>query len=393
MAPSQAGSSSRLTSLDGLRGIAVLAVLVSHAGERVFPLIDHINTQWFQMGQFGVTLFFLISGFVIPMTAERRTLRMFWTARVLRLFPLYLVALATAGVLTAVGIWHRADDLTVGQWLLNTTMLQGLLAQPNAMTVAWSLTWEMLFYLVMSVLLCLRINRHSAALALVALTLANVDAVRPLLGSTGWYPLWWMFMAQLFTGTVLFRHMQGRLSGTTALGVSAYYVVTALHVTWSYMGGHPSAAHGTWGFIPMSSAWIAAILVFGAWYVTRDRRMPRALVWTGTVSYSVYLVHPLVMDLGRPLGGAAPVVVDGKTTVALYFVASLGLAWVSHSYVEKPAMRLARRLTTRPERRDTRRDAGPSLVETTRMPFVPALVPTRPADRARPLALAGRTAE
>lgn len=394
MARAQEGSPSRLTSLDALRGIAVLAVLVSHAGERVFPLIDLINTNLFQLGQFGVTLFFLVSGFVIPMTLERRSLGMFWVSRVLRLFPLYLVALAAAGALTLLGVWHRADDLTSAQWLLNTTMLQGLLAEPNAMTVAWSLTWEMLFYIVMSLLFCLRVNRNSAILAIAALTLANIDAVRPLLTATGWYPLWWMFMAQLFTGTVFYRHMQSRLSTGTTVAVAVYYVATSLHVTWSYMGGQPPTSHGTWGFVPMSSAWIAAILVFGGWYVARDVRMPRALVWTGTVSYSVYLVHPLVMDLGRPAGGAAPVLIDGKTTMALYFVVSLGLAWVTYTYVEKPVMDYGRRLTFQRGQSSGAHAESPRLTdETTRMPAMPPVPPSRQFEAERPVALAGSAAE
>jgi peptidoglycan/LPS O-acetylase OafA/YrhL len=339
------GSGARLRFLDALRGVAVLAVLVSHSGERVFPLIAHTNLNYFQLGQFGVTLFFLTSGFVIPMTLERGTLRRFWTSRLFRLFPLYLVVLAVLAVLTAVGLWHQSDALTPGQWLLNATMLQGLVAQPHALGVFWSLTWELLFYFVMCGLFLLGLHRRSVTIALVVLTLANVDALTPSLPDGGWYPIWWMFLAQLCTGTVFYRLLNGETTMRRAVAVAAYYVATCVFVTWQYFGSAPPATGGTWAFPAMTTAWVVAIAVFVAAFALRNRTMPRALVWAGTISYSLYLVHLVVMDIGRPLDGPSTVIVDGKTTMALYVVVSLAIAWATYRWIEKPCVDLGRRIS------------------------------------------------
>src|SRR5437762_8805346 len=92
----------RLTFLDALRGVAALAVVAQHLGERLWPAFGHVTTFYFQAGQFGVVLFFLCSGFVIPASLERYdSLASFWIGRVCRLFPLYWFSLVVAVVLFA----------------------------------------------------------------------------------------------------------------------------------------------------------------------------------------------------------------------------------------------------------------------------------------------------
>src|SRR6186713_1339102 len=91
---SHAGSTrrNRLEFLDFLRFIAAFSVLIQHACEKVFPAFAYFCTHYFQFGVFGVTLFFLCSGFVIPVSLEKsHSLKKFWINRVFRLYPLYLV--------------------------------------------------------------------------------------------------------------------------------------------------------------------------------------------------------------------------------------------------------------------------------------------------------------
>ena len=86
----------RITSLDGLRGIAILFVLVFHTFAhwgQVIPWTTFADFPFFKYGSFGVELFFLISGFVIYMTLENsQTLNQFLFRRWLRLFPAMLIA-------------------------------------------------------------------------------------------------------------------------------------------------------------------------------------------------------------------------------------------------------------------------------------------------------------
>src|SRR5436305_3617009 len=87
----------RLAFLDALRGVAALAVVAAHIQAHLAdPVGDIAPARYFSAGQFGVTLFFLVSGFVIPMTLERGSPRSFWIKRVCRLYPLYWASLALA---------------------------------------------------------------------------------------------------------------------------------------------------------------------------------------------------------------------------------------------------------------------------------------------------------
>ena len=89
-----AGTPSRLDFLDALRGIAALLVVVQHVGERYIGWIPGFAATWFSFGRFGVTIFFLVSGFVIPYAFEKENaVRSFWIKRFFRLYPLYWLSL------------------------------------------------------------------------------------------------------------------------------------------------------------------------------------------------------------------------------------------------------------------------------------------------------------
>src|SRR6202034_795164 len=92
---------SRLALLDGLRGLAALCVVFNHFG---FFVPQHLNASinhWVNPGDYGVFVFFLISGYIVPASLERKgSVRTFWVSRIFRLYPLYLLA-----VCIAVAMW------------------------------------------------------------------------------------------------------------------------------------------------------------------------------------------------------------------------------------------------------------------------------------------------
>src|ERR1051325_4796376 len=85
--------------LGALRGPAVLVVVFEHSIDGLFPEVRTTVSPWFDFGKYGVFLFFLISGYVVPASLARRgDLRGFWIGRVFRLYPAWLVA-ASLGTL------------------------------------------------------------------------------------------------------------------------------------------------------------------------------------------------------------------------------------------------------------------------------------------------------
>ena len=127
---------SRLAALDGLRLVAAFAVLAYHysgiytphwgaAPHVEFPTLNELS----RYGFLGVELFFMISGFVILMTAYGRTIESFTASRVARLFPAYWVAIALTFTLQQ--FWRDGRQPELVEALVNLTMIQEAFDIPN----------------------------------------------------------------------------------------------------------------------------------------------------------------------------------------------------------------------------------------------------------------------
>ena len=347
---------SRLEFLDALRGIAVGLVLLQHVGELLFPAVRELSDSVVQLGQFGVTVFFLCSGFIIPASLERAgtsasrrgALVRFWVGRFFRLYPLYWLSLAGAGLLVALGRYAPEQPLAGGDWLANASMLQMLAGSPHALGLYWTLGFELLFYLGVSALFLLGWHRRSTLLSLAASGCCLAIAVLsgPLL--SGPAPLGAFCLATMFTGTVFHRWHTGAvglpaLAGCVAAVLGSGALLLAAHTS----AGVPGEA----GYPPMLAAWLAAYAVFGAGVALRHSTPPAWLRRLGTISFSVYLVQALVL-------AAVPALPNAFLTAVVWVGATLALSEGTFRLVERPAIRLgrsvARRVPVRPEARPIR---------------------------------------
>jgi len=268
-----ANQGSRLAWLDALRGFAALCVVFDHGSTLLLLPARSFLYQWLDLGQYGVFVFFLVSGYIVPASLERKgSLRGFWISRAFRLYPMFLVALILSAVAYATGHGTIANAgkhplAAVLGWLF---MLQNLVADVNVPNVAWTLSYEMAFYLLLAALFSWGIHRRSGwyatgfAVGAVALGglfpmaaigvwanssghkavtintvvdvlilagLALAVLLRPWLARTGTtlaavvvlvliavnqnYPYPWsgcVILALMFTGTLIYRAEQGQLS-------------------------------------------------------------------------------------------------------------------------------------------------------------------------------------
>jgi peptidoglycan/LPS O-acetylase OafA/YrhL len=344
---SRAGApSGRLDFLDGLRGVAVGLVLLQHVGELTVPAVRSLTSSTVQLGQFGVMVFFLCSGFIIPASLERSrrepgrraALRSFWISRVFRLYPLYWLSLAGAGLLVALGRYTPEKSLSAGDWLANAAMLQLPAGAPYALGLYWTLAFELVFYGAVSVLFLLGWHRRSVALSLVASAgcLGAAALSEPLLGRPA--PLGLFCLATMFLGTVVHRWHAGEVRLRTLAGCVATALVAGVAMLGS-AAGELAAADGP-GFLPMLTAWLGAYVVFGIGLALRHRTVPAALRRLGAISYSVYLVQALVLI-------AVPALPSPLLTALVWTVVVLGASELTYRFVELPAVRLGRRVEAR----------------------------------------------
>ena len=152
-----------------LAWLDALCVVFDHLTYSVLQPVRNTVYQWFDPGQYGVFVFFLVSGYIVPASLERRgSVRNFCVGRVFRLYPLYLVAVGAMIVLWASGIGSlsgmNSDPVTSS--FEDVFMLQSVLWAPTVPNVVWSLAYEMVFYLMLTALFLGGVHRRSSRYAL-----------------------------------------------------------------------------------------------------------------------------------------------------------------------------------------------------------------------------------
>lgn len=155
----------RLAVLDGLRFAAAAAVLVYHFvavnhhawGARTSASLPDAQAVT-AYGSFGVQLFFVVSGFVILMTAWGRDVRGFVASRAGRLFPAYWASVLLTVVLLVLVVPGRRD-VDLPQAAANLTMVQRAFGIPDLEAVYWTLWSELRFYVLVGVLVAVGLTR------------------------------------------------------------------------------------------------------------------------------------------------------------------------------------------------------------------------------------------
>jgi peptidoglycan/LPS O-acetylase OafA/YrhL len=409
-------SASRLAWLDALRGFAALCVVFDHGSTLLLLPVRTYLYHWFNLGQYGVFVFFLVSGYIVPASLERKgSVRGFWISRAFRLYPLFVLAIVASAVAykTGHGVFATAGAhpfAAVLSWLF---MLQNLNTGLNVPLVTWTLSYEMVFYLLLAALFSWGVHRRSGwyatafgvgAVALGgvlpmsalghwsrgpghgALLLSGVTDAVILTGlvlavrSGSWparagasaaaltalvlmtfnqnYPYPWsgcVILALMFSGTLLYRAEHRQVSRLTAGAVVTGVLVLATAAgLW-----HGARYHHTWQ-VQWATSVLLAGATFGLGLAARRLRVPRWCAWLGMISYSVYLLHPLVFDAYRTIPAvhrrysAADQVLVFAALLAVIIVLSAATFYL----VEKPMQRLGRRFAAWVGERGDGRRAG-----------------------------------
>lgn len=171
----------RVNEIDLLRFLAAVSVVLYHYAFRGYAA-DGLTTMPYPLlapyakyGYLGVDLFFMISGFVILMTAASGSLRGFVVSRLVRLYPAFW-ACCTLSFVAILAIGGARYSASFGQYLVNLTLLSGVVGVKSIDGVYWSLFVELMFYALVALVLALRqIHRAEGLLAGWLLATAALD--------------------------------------------------------------------------------------------------------------------------------------------------------------------------------------------------------------------------
>ena len=362
-------NAARMRYIDALRAVAALLVVWLHSAGTFGRINPHTPARenWLafvpdriDVGHIGVVVFFLISGFVIPFSIRAETVApasSFLIKRFFRIFPAYWLSVPLAA---AANFWIWGTRFDRRDLVINFAMLQDAFGVRPAAAIYWTLSVEMIFYLLCALLLLtgslFRMRRVGALAALLAVAFAAMlpmyGRVRPLMSESAVF--WFLNLSVMLWGT-LYRSWtdsapieRDRFGGWLLWGLLIGYVIALPAISLAssaYMRN--TIATYVIGF---------AIFLLGTRVVRIETRLTD---WLGRISYSIYLFHTIVFIsiawwlLKQPESSWWRAHALGTYAAAATLVA-LAVADLVYRCVERPGIRIGHRLATRWANRSAR---------------------------------------
>lgn len=320
----------RIPTLDGWRGIAILLVLFDHFQP---ALLGGYPAEWSRSGAHGVTIFFVLSGYLITskLIAEPMNLRQFYIRRFFRLMPATWVFLGFLALLAA----------TVNSYFISGRLLasclffyRDLLLDGGYTQHFWSLSLEEQFYLTWPFVLLLAGARRSSWIAVVGIAACAI--YRGINWQTYYRPnfclLGWVRVDAILVGCLLALFLKDntfreraqrwtRIAWAPALAVFVFCAARAQAIPPLWESLAISVLIAGSSLNPASAP--AALLSF------------RPLVWLGTISYSAYLWQQIfTIPLPSPMN------------IVMIFVLFPAFVLFSYYCIERPFTRMGRNVSS-----------------------------------------------
>ncbi|XHX75848.1 MAG: glycosyltransferase [Stenomitos frigidus ULC029] len=334
----------RLEGIQICRGVAALLVLLFHMTQLSQEKLGQaFLANLFAFGSAGVDFFFVLSGFIIFFVHQadlgrRDRLKPFMLKRLIRVYPLYwLITLAI------VPVYFLAPQFGYGYERQLDVILKSLFLLPQAhfpiLIVGWSLSHEVLFYLIFALAIVMPFRRFSYLLSgwlvgTLAVFLLNVAGA---FDPEQHFLLWFIFnphnlefmLGCLAAYVVLKKQLKVSNTFLLLLGTTCF-IAFGMAQTERSLPFNPILIYG------ISSA----LIVIGAATldVPRSRPFVRLFSFLGDASYSIYLTHYPCFSVLLKLTIAAQFIsiIGYSATMSLLLLTTLGVGCLTYVWLEKP---------------------------------------------------------
>lgn len=356
-------ASERLNSIQAMRGVAALLVVLYHARDYLNGEMPHekVGDFLFGYGYIGVDLFFIISGFIITYVTynnKRDGGLSYITKRFFKIYPPFIVALLSACILR--GLNFDTLQLTGGFTLDN--IIKSALFIPinfntppyiatNLLPVAWTITYELIFYAIFFAAMQTNHKLRGLLTAFIIILLFLVSSLgRGVIDfSPGAKPMPSKFIS-LITNPIMLTFVLGIISNWLFFKirnvdrniVNAYSTLTILAAIVLILSGK-FTGHGLLGYGLISFLiFISTMLLIEI----NGVNIPRPILFLGEISYSLYLSHMVIILTIDKYKERFPLFGDthGFSKFASVVIASIFFAYILYILIEKPCVHLSRLL-------------------------------------------------
>jgi exopolysaccharide production protein ExoZ len=337
----------RLESLDWLRGLMALSVMLYHFGGR-----NDAATPLGKLGIYGVSIFFILSGLSMAIAYNKyitdvRSSAKFFIRRLFRIWPLLWLAVA----LVAVPAYLSGNPYSGIMIALNLSTLFGFVAPTEYINMgAWSIGNEMVYYAFTPVFIAAYHWRKSVGnlVTLATGALASVFAFYILDPSSTLGNQWALYINpfnNLFlycAGLAIYYNFR-EVEAPRGWHLPILLITVALFFLYPSSGDQINIVTGV-NRIAMSLISLAIVVAFYKCPPTLPKFLGNRFEQLGIATYGVYLLHPIVLDFTR---GAFQVLgVQIKylpTLIAIGF--TVVLAHLTFRFFESPLTKLGKRVT------------------------------------------------
>ncbi|MEI7577524.1 MAG: acyltransferase [Armatimonadota bacterium] len=327
--------------LDAARGIASIAVVLQHSVWGAFAWAPDLFSTLWSPGRFGVVLFFFVSGYIVPHSLERRkSLKSFWVGRFWRLGPLYIfqVVLVSVLILLGVNMHTQYNPMNLKHLIGNLSLLQDFVGIPSTSAVSWTLGVEMLLYIGISIAFAIGFLSNTRLIVgvLLALFLA-VGVIFPVLLHIRFPAGAIAVFTSILGGLLFYRAKAGDISQQElAAWLVANFAVVTISALLNYRDHRlsPQDIQPTKACAIISA--LSGFVVF--WLLTKFKELkyPMWLNKLGVWSYSIYLLHGLVLHFVS--GGENP-----YAKVSIQVGLSILAGFLGYTLIEKTGLELGKK--------------------------------------------------
>jgi len=327
----------RFYEIDLLRFLAAMAVVFFHYTFRGYsegdysPVVFPVIGEFSRYGYLGVNLFFIISGFVILLSAMNRTAITFASSRFIRLYPAFWAGVTLSAIVIYL-FGMPKFSVTLPQYLMNMTMICGYLGIEHVDGVYWTLLVELKFYALIFLLLFInkikQIEYFLAAWLIVVFI--NIVAPLPKIISFFVFPEW----AALFISGSLFY-----LIYSNGFNIYRGVMLFCAYVFALYYGTQEVNTVSKFYDSSFSNTvalfWISAFYFIFMLIILNKLSWIRSdkLVKIGLLTYPLYLVHQNIGFIVFNIFGES---INKYVLLIALINIMLLLAWLIHVLVEKP---------------------------------------------------------